>query len=173
MTPLPPERRWVSCAVLAQLSCSTGPQAALDYVNTVGRKESASFSFCSQLCLTHGRCKIEVCWSIECFLSSARSPQVMRQYKSTPVGRGAVTKKRCLSGNPYKVSLCETQPGLWKLEICVCGGVLIELETLGQAWLKEHQMIETWNTGLHFKITTPLASPNLVLPSQVSPLQEQ
>ena len=170
---LPQKGRWVSSAVLAQLSCSSGPQDALDYVNTVGREESISFSFCSQLCLTHGRCMIEVCWSIECFLRFPQSSQVMWQYKSTPTEGGDVTKKRCLSVNPYEVSLCELQLGLWKLEICVYGGVLIALEALGQAWLKEHQMTKTWNAGPHFKIMTPLASRNLVLPSQASPLQEQ
>lgn len=72
--------------------------------------------------------------------------------------RGDVTKKRCPSMNSSEVSLCEPQLGLWKLEMCVYGGVLIELEALGQGWLKEHQMIETWNTGQHFRIMTRLAS---------------
>lgn len=84
-----------------------------------------------------------------------------------------MTQERCLSVTPYEVSLCEPQLGLWKLEICVYGGVLTEPEALGQAWLKEHQVIETWNTGPHSKIMTPLASPNSVLPSQGNPLQEQ
>jgi len=72
--------------------------------------------------------------------------------------------------NSYEVSLCEPQLGLGKLEICVYGGVLIELETLGQEWLKECQMTETWNTGQHFKIMTTAASPDLVFPSQFNPL---
>lgn len=72
--------------------------------------------------------------------------------------------------NSYDMSLCEPPLSSWKLQICVYGGVLTELEALGQEWLKESQMIQTWNTGRHLKIMAPLASPNLVLPSQCGPL---
>jgi len=32
-------------------------------------------------CLTHGRCLIEVCWSVECFLGFPQSSQPMWQYR--------------------------------------------------------------------------------------------
>lgn len=73
--------------------------------------------------------------------------------------------------NSYEVSLREPQLGfLWKLEMCVYGGVLIELDALGQEWLLECQMIKTWNTGQHFQIMTPLAGPDLAFPPQFNPL---